>query len=630
MAVDTSTDPLIGPEGLTLTLNNGTLSSHANTSSESTSLQGGASFDASVCTGVRADVGVGWSFIVDFSVKAYVDTSVCAKMYGSATQTFGRGSTDTQQSQSTATLGSSSGVRLPNTPFPNQPAGSVLLVYTVPNQPGQIIRTEVVQRQHASIAPDDADVYVVDNDIASYSCNYDTSNQLTLTLTRMQNSATAAQNVKQALVHVLDTISAQSDSIVAQGGFSGAEQTSLRSAAISAISSSAGCNCNFSTYPDPIKNFFYAWIDHEIALIDKKVQIYNLSRANNAVLLDLDALSEDLVYADKAGHIASMLPGWSLRNLDMELLRAEVRKVLKSSTYDLYPILKLRFPAIFDGLASDQVLIPQIQTLVNAHWDDPVDNLANAAYSATQALLNATSTISAHQQDLAITTVGLQFTRPGLATKYTLFPYADDGRSKAVWDQITTPPHIVTFDIKPEDLYRVGGGSALACTQEAPVIRDLAIVVTGQDSDTTARFNPLYWYGPTSVSPTMLFPIAQVFDQVLQRWMPGELESYTLADSGWQAQLSQFLFADSASSTFTKFDEKRPITGATFTTARGLSPFTRFTVDFSSFYAPDKLVNGIQPLFDASNPTRAKQISVVMRLESRLNRPTLDFLPTCH
>lgn len=630
MSVNTSLDPTIGPEGFTLSLQNGTLSTHGNSASDQTSSSGGVSFDASVCAGLRAEVGYEWNLVVDISVKAYVDTSLCAKLYSSTTHTHQTGTSDSDSSSTGATLGSSSGVRLPNTPFPYQPAGSVLLVYTVPNQPSQIIRTEVVQRQHASIAPADADVYVVANDITSPACTVDTANQLSVTLTKLQNSAQAAANVKNALVHVLDTLSSQGDAVVAQGSFSGAEQTSLRSAAISAISSTAGCNCNFSAYPEPIKNFFYAWIDHEIANIDKKVQIYNLTRANNAVLLDLEALSQDLVYADKAGHIASMLPGWSLRNLDMELLRAEVRKLLKSATYDLYPILKLRFPTIFDGLATDQVLVPQIQTLVNAHWDDPVDNLAHAAYAATQALLDESATIGVHQQDLAITTVGLQFTRPGLTTKYTLFPYADDARSKAVWDQITTPPHIVTFDVTPQDLYKIGGGSAIACTQEAPVIRDLGIVITGADADTTARFNPLYWYAPATAAPTMLFPTAQTYDQVLQRWLPGELESYTLADTGWQAQLVQFMFADSATSTFSKYDEKRPATNTTFTTARGLSPFTKFTVDFSSFYAPDKLVNGIAPLFDAANPTRAKQVTLVMRVESRLNRPTLDYLPTCH
>jgi hypothetical protein len=630
VTVDTSLDPTIGPEGFTISLQNGTVTTHANTTSDSTTNSSGNSWDAGVCAGARAEVGYHWPLIVDISVKAYVDASACAKLFGSTTDNHQTGTTDSQSSSASATLGTSSGVRLPNTPFPNQPAGSVLLVYTAPNDPSHILRTEVVQREHASIAPADADVYVVANDIASSACTYDTSNQLRVTLTKLQNSATAAANVKNALVNVLDTLRAQGDAVVAQGSFSGAEQTSLRSAAVSAISSTSGCNCNFNAYPDPIKNFFYAWIDHEIATIDKKVQIYNLSRANNAVLLDIEALSQDLVYADKAGHIASMLPGWSLRNLDMELLRAEVRKLLKSATYDLYPILKLRFPTIFDGLATDQVLVPQIQTLVNAHWDDPVDNLAHAAYAATQALLDQTATIGVHQQDLAITTVGLQFTRPGLTTKYTLFPYADDARAKAVWDQITTPPHIVTFDVTPQDLYRIGGGSAIACTQEAPVIRDLGVVITGADADTTARFNPLYWYGPATAAPTMLFPTAQTYDQLLQRWQPGALESYTLADSGWQAQLVQFMFADSATSTFSKYDEKRPSTNSTFTTARGLSPFTKFTVDFSSFYAPDKLVNGIQPLFDAANPTRAKQVTLVMRVESRLNRPTLDYLPTCH
>jgi hypothetical protein len=631
MAVDYTTNPQIGPEGFTLTLNNGTLSTKANTTSETNSSESGSTFDAGICAGIHAEAG--WSTGsgpgFDASIKAYVDASLCAKINSSSSSTYNEGSSSSQSTSASASIATSSGVRLPNTPFPNQPAGSVVLVYTSPGQPTQILRTEVVLRQYATIAPADADVYIVANDITAPPCQPDASSALSLSVQRLQTAASAAANVKTALNNVLDTITAQSDAFVAQGSFSAADQTSLRSAAISAISSSTGCNCNFATYPDPIKNFFYAWIDHEIATIDKKVQIYNLQRANNAVLLDIEGLSQDLVYADKAGHIAAMTPAWSLRNLDMELLRAEVRKVMTSMTYDLYPILKLRFPTIFAGLASDEVLLPQVQTLVNAHWDDPVDNLAHAAYQASQALLDATSTIAVHQADLAITTIGLQFTRPG-AAKFMQFPYADDGRSKAVWDQITTPPHIVTFSVTPEDLYRLGGGSYLSCTQEAPVIRDLAVVVSGQDSDTTARFNPLYWYGPTWVSATVLFPLARVFDQVLGRWMPGELESYTLADSGWQQQLSQFLFADTATTTFSKYDEKRPITGTTFTTARGLSPFTQFTIDFSSFYASDKLVNGIQPLFDPANPTRAKQVTLVMRLESRLNSPTLDFLPTCH
>src|SRR5262249_38055764 len=159
------------------------------------------------------------------SVTAYIDAQVCSKLYGSVTQTYSQGSTDTSSSSTTATLASSSGVHLPNTPFPAQPAGSVVLVYTIPNQPSQIIRTEVVQRQHASIAPADADVYIVDNDIASQVCQNNTANKLTLTVSTLQNSATAAANVRQALANVLDTITAQSDAIVAQGSFPASEQT---------------------------------------------------------------------------------------------------------------------------------------------------------------------------------------------------------------------------------------------------------------------------------------------------------------------------------------------------------------------------------------------------------------------
>jgi hypothetical protein len=122
-----------GPEGYWVSLSNGSFTSHSTTDSTDTRKSIGASIRA--CA--TATTGAPESRL-RFAIEACIHASI-DRIWSDATA-------DSNGVEARTSASFASGVRLPATPFPEAPAGSLLAVVTRGGHPGEILDVRVVQR----------------------------------------------------------------------------------------------------------------------------------------------------------------------------------------------------------------------------------------------------------------------------------------------------------------------------------------------------------------------------------------------------------------------------------------------------------------------------------------------------
>ena len=595
--------------------------------------------------GTRVEVGP--NVFGQFSAKAYVDASACASAGFSQRSDVSFSHNDTDGTDSKTSASFSSGMRLDTTPFPDAPAGALLAVVTPKNAPTVVKELRVVQAPATTmVLSEDSDVYLIANDIVDLTncASPDTKDKLSVKVTTAVHAGAALAWVSDGIAAVAATIKAQAGDgaglgIVAQGRITPSQVASIRSRAL--LSLVAECKakvadvtlCDPSKLPESVRNFVVAFIDREIERMELKLEMLTTRRALQALALDVDQLVHDFNASSNEGRVAELLPRWTLRNLDTEALRAQTAQLVDSVTFDLYPILQLRYAQILSTLSSDQVLNPSLMTLVNAKWDAPVADLAGAAATAAAHLYDSTDQIAQKYPGVVPKFVALSFPRPGTTTRFWLHVDEKDKRNAQVWDAATTTPgnHIAQLRINPEDLYRAPGGPpSLLCTEEVPVIRDLAIVVAGNSrtpgltTSTESQFNRRPFGLRSFSAPKMTFPAAALFDSNHNLWSSGGPLEFELNQLDWASMDTTLLVSADAGDAMTKYLALRGDPRAN-ANARGLSPFNEFSIDFSSLYDP-AYVTGTSPL------ELADQIIVTMMVEYHpvaVDR-SLSWITTCH
>jgi hypothetical protein len=598
---------LAGPDGYIVMISNNAYVAQANATGSSSSTMSNADITAKLCAGIHAQAGI--SFLGTGSY-GYVDLSMCASLGHTDTWGSSTSNTSTTGNQTQSSLSAASGLRLPNTPIPAAPVGALLAVLTNPGAPTQITDIRVVEAPATGIVLDaDSDVYLVTNDITGCS-QVDTQHALTVSIATAVHAGDAVKWVQGGLgsvAQLMEGLSAgdptastpniPAGSLVAQGQMTPDQAAEVRATALVELTGACTADptvtdktlCDISKLPAPVSEFVDDFIDRELEAIDLKIQLLQGVRSLNATTLQIDQMVDDFNAEQSQASVAELLPQWTLRNLDAVQLEDETSQLVNAATFDLYPVLELRYPDIFaKGLAEDQVLQTELQTLVNAHWDAPVNDLANAAVQAATELYNETATLSTTYPPVTPAQIALDFVRPGVTVKQPQYWTVSDGRAQQVWTQATTGNHLVNLRILPEDLYHAAGGlPGLLCTQEVPVILDFAVVLSGtrlQTSDETFFTNKPITVRSSSDSQ-FEFPTAATYDANDNLFSAGGPLQFQLKNLDWATLGTQILVSVDPGSAMVKYNTLRGDTTKNMN-GKGLSPFNDFTIDLSSLYDP--------------------------------------------
>lgn len=389
------------------------------------------------------------------------------------------------------------GIRIESTPFPNAPAGSLLAVLTE-HGTLTIADVQVVHRETAILAPRrngnpalSYDVYLVVNDRGT--CT-PVGGSLSILASKTVPLGPAAAGLGQAMDAVLRDTEAQVPAIIRQGAFAASEQTAMKSMAIVNLENAAGMPLD---QVPAIRGLFSAWVDMQIASIDRRAQIADVDRSLAELALQAQAIEHDLRWAGDRARLLTLLPRWNLRNLDQEALKADLRGVFLSLGADIMPMFTLRHPVSLAAFRATQEFANEMIALMDTGFGDRVEDaaerLADFGDHVSQALLSA-----ANNNPVTTEKIILAYPTPEqCAAGCTLNPFGrtefdglrvpSQGAIMAVWQSLRATRTAV-LSIGAADAYEaVGEASRLSCGDHAPIIRRIALV-----ADLSGDSNPLW------------------------------------------------------------------------------------------------------------------------------------------
>jgi len=611
--------PFTGPEGYMIRRSGSDFAtqSHeeAKAHSDHTSVAG--TFEA--CAGAKVGYGAGIGQAAGIIYEVYARIEACAKIDGGYSDSTQRTDSSGNGSEGRTSAEFAIGLRLPTAPYDLLPAGALLMVVTPRDQPAITRDIRVVQAPStAYVASEPVDIYFVVNDVAG--CSDDDSHQLHLTGAVIQHRGQFTLGLEPVIARAIQSIAAERPNIVQQGRLLPQTAALLRSRAYRFI---VEAGIDPSSLPSAVQAFLESWLDASLARIELEVEHRRVSLALNAKRLELRALVEDASTNRAQSRIAALLPAWSLRDLDGEAIRDEARLVADMLLHDFFPVIALRYRGLFNTLSSQGAFRGALLKLIRTRWDDSVQDVGQGLRDASQAISVGLASVEGTTPEL-VRTIVLEIPKPG---KTPTWYSVDSGRAQKFWASLVAvnTGHRGTINIVPDDLYRPGAGLGVPCNYEAPVIRDMAIYLTGVDTATADNENRRLWHGTLQTSSTMLFPTgARAVPPSGSNGISGDPFVYAqggplvfdVSDPAWTAPAVPVRFEANAIDVATRYESTRP-DGPVNNSARGLSPFTSFTFDLSELWDP-ALRPPPGPDFDSTNPVAAATSAhVVLRVEMR-------------
>jgi hypothetical protein len=525
---------LTGPEGYLISLNGSTYQARANDSLYESGSYTRESDSETTCGGFRLEVPVPFISAAGFGSV----TSCTATESGSSSSRTRRSTTSAGQDTRTA-ASYATGLRLSRTPFPDAPAGSLLLVEArrtgAPPTRKDVLDVHVLRNPSSTVlVKEDADLYLVVNDRGACTSEADGTNRLEVRVQRWETAGTLMPTVLTAMQAARAYLEGETESYLAQGRVSPQELAALRLEAFEKLPEF--CNqataCDVSKLPTRLAGIFTAWVERDLATLERKAHIRGAVREQELATLQLQALSNELGGARTDLRLRRLLPGWALRNLQGEHLRAKSVEVARRVLEDLLPIIHLRYPSVLAGLnASEPALHAKLDALTERAWADgplaQADNLYSVVLALKTPLQQARERANISQVGQQFPVVGAYFARRTVAQGWgvdAVGKTVDETRADEVWAQFEDPDtRQVTFDVRPDDLYQLGGGKGvLLCKWTAPVVRSMAIYFVRSDWSTPGTFNTGL-YIDSQTEGKLTFPTPQgeeTYFQLNADWLP--------------------------------------------------------------------------------------------------------------
>ncbi|SDD90048.1 hypothetical protein SAMN04488504_103167 [Myxococcus virescens] len=604
---------LTGPEGFLVNLQN----SNFQAVSKQTVKEDGTyrTFDktASTCAGMEASYGS--PSIVEgawgASFKAYVKAEGCLNWDWGERSSTTEVDNNANGTESRSVAAFTTGLRAANTPFPQLPAGSLLLVEVErPTAPAQALRRHIrnihpVQAPHTSIAIDRAsDLYLVVNDKTG--CGPTAAGSLTVNISHSRPLAASIQQLGRAMAAVREDLRSKFPDYLRQGRLHPQDLSALRSQAFARLSTECNCNVNDpSKIPTTFNGLFSAWLEHDLSILQRQVEILAVRREQDMLALELRALRDELASAQAESRWVRMLPLWNLRNLDGAQLDSRTREVVSGLNQYLYPIIHLRYPSVFTALANDSAARARLMHLVDMDWMAPALDRAESILDVEFDIRDKFASARAAANHLTPKVVALSFPRPGVQAD-TPYRKVSDSRAAQVWDHLLTTG-IAPFTVLPEDFYTASGGHAqLFCMEGSPIIRAMGLFARVHVTDGVVLSSALATRALTQFGSQLAFPTL------------AGLETYQQSNAEWHFGGLPVTYgtASDALGTFEKHALPERV-------GNGLSPFTQFDVDGTVLFAPVRLDE--PPLIDMIS-----ELVLVFQVEPRQLTQPMTWIRTCH
>jgi len=604
------TGAIAGPEGFIISYSNGSFTAQGVSTADGHSWTGSTGANNSVCMGINISFGTpGFvSFIGGPDVTAYIKTESC--LNNSVAYQMTSSTTDTNSSgrENRSSFSFAEGIRSPFAPFPGEPVGSLLVVQVPRNAATRAaaLDVRVVRAPTTSVLiANDADVYLVVNDMKSASCPAPSGSSLTVQLTRLTPVAAASQQIATGMANAAAALATAAPDIIAQGRMLPDQATQLRTSAYQKVFDQCGTCTSLSGYPESLRNLFDTWVAKEIVHIEREVEMVNIQRTIRLTEMEQRAIDDDLRIAGSQARLISLAQGWLLRDLDGTQLRSQVQELMEMANDWLAPVINIRYPETLTSFTTAERQL--IDNLTNITPSSGIVDLATAAQQALQAVETRLSTVRTAAPVPPIFDVAVSYPRTDKVIPSSVWKKVDAQRATAVWSTILAGGNPV-ISLRPSDIYDVDGGAArLGCAYSAPVINTIGFFLA-----TPPNFSFQTYNLPTVIGNMMAFPLPS----------PSDILNANFSNATYLASQPGTLFGIT-SNAVTSLGTYWSQPGRQYAT--GLSPFSDFGVDVQS-------LNRDFPV-PAGNPLQiANELIVVMRLEPRPDGPgvALQGVPGCY
>jgi hypothetical protein len=411
--------------------------------------------------------------------------------------------------QSSLSANFATGIRLPNTPYPVAPAGSLVAVITPRGQPDTVLDVRVVSERSVVIAPNLAtgpgaiDVHFVVNDLAQAGCT-PSSSALTIEMAKVTPVGNVARALGRATTDTLAALAAQAPAILAQGQLTGAELAALRAAAWVAVQTRLPAGTSLAGLPYDLRQLFDAVLEAQLASLARRAEIHATTVERDRIDLELSTIGHELEIAAEHNRLLYLIPRWRLRALQGSELSSATATLAEALTSYVAPVFELRDPAALTNFrtTASAALQKLIDLNVTAPLEDAVRDLE--VFSAA-----ARTAISASQFELP--TTGRQNVVVAIPRDTTWTgPFRRVSATAADRFWAATNAHgTATIAVTPSDLYGAQSAAAqLVCGDLGAVVRRAALYVETQASGNLRDFNFTPACSAAAAGAPVVFPVA--------------------------------------------------------------------------------------------------------------------------
>ena len=403
------------------------------------------------------------------------------------------------------------GVTLKNTPYPNIPAGALLLVV--------MPRGENLKVNHNNlyilggndtfvVGNDNMDFYLIGNDCHSVS----NTGSLTVQLTRQSSQGQQASRFIDKISSLAQEVQSRVQGLIDSGQLSHQVLQGIKSELLGSVGD------DINSFSGPVRQLLDSYITSEIAILDYKSQLTNMERLLESKKQKLLSLLNQFNGESEQRFLRVHTRNWLISNMDLDFVNTgdqnnnlyTLSRVLNILEHSLVSYLDFKYR----GEERDSVL-GDLTLLSSIDISDNFDTISDKVTTYVRSLLDNIEDDLNNKPLVPQTTVGIRvknpFYEPSFEHPYpddSIHPIMNEARAFNFWNKLVNFERFgeakVDFNIFVEDLYTDYG---LSCYTETPIIETMGLFFVPENEGYVTDFNnnyrnnnsKLYIDGPSQV-----------------------------------------------------------------------------------------------------------------------------------
>lgn len=411
----------IGPEGYSLQISKdaatvASVNDYDDTSDFSSKSKNHSISDtssSSVSLGLKVTADLGFKFLGSGSgVQAYADTKTSQSRDETTTNSTSSGSqTSSGKRISNDILNENRnsarfalGIRLEeHTPFPEMPAGSLLLVELPQHTAHSFInpRVRILHRQTTIVATQSSRYFLIVND-----CNGLDTRELSVRILQERPALEVARHLSQKMQSVVKWMDEREAELIKSGEIASSHLNSLKSTARAELALGG-----FAPEDVPLLTpLFENWIDRQIDNMSLKIRILQIQRRIIPLISQIERLQKELEVIGKNQQNNEIVQSWIREEFRLSKIRSKVESVVYVLRNQAIPILRVRYPQVFNTFKRQgEVELSQM------NWGQDSGEIITSL-GHVMAKLNTTFTQLALNERHGKTIITMNFPKPNLTT----------------------------------------------------------------------------------------------------------------------------------------------------------------------------------------------------------------------